>query len=108
MIARKMYSSADSPLQSVLKFLDHSEKYMEFSHDHKQKPGQLPPLRKVDRKIEELRTMQSGSNRMSTRNSLFIDFRTIPVKMSRKPARRKPRKALLTTSMSEEDSPESQ
>ena len=107
MIARKMYANADSPLQSVVKFLDHSEKHMEFSQDHKCRPGQLPPLKRYDKRIEELRATYYGVNPKKT--GVYVDIKSTPVmETRRKPGRRKPRRHVVTSPVFEEDSPESQ
>ena len=105
MIARRMYSNAYSPLQSVVKFLDHSEKYMEFGHDHKGRSGQLPPLKRYDKRIEELRATYYGNNK---KTGVYVDIKSNPVEGSRKYGRRKSRKTRVATPASEEDSPESQ
>ena len=106
MIAKKMFPNSDSNLQSVLKFLDHSEKHMELNSYDKQKPGQLPPIKRVDRKIEELRTMYRGSTTRSSTGSIYVDYRTKPPELGRKGGRKKPRKLRATSPLFEEDSPE--
>ena len=105
MIARKMYSNVGDAHQAVVKFLDHSEKYMEVGTDHKRRPGELPPLKRYDKRIEELRATYYGNYK---KTGVYVDIKSQAAEGSRKHCRRKSRKTRVAAPVSEEDSPESQ
>ncbi len=136
MIATKMYPHASTPKEAVLRFLDHSEKHMELTsydpnHPSRQyRHGHLPPIRRMERKLEELRAMQHRSlpNTMTApslgNNASYLDFRysTVPMTTAaaqahRKAGRKKTRKVQAASlvaaetdvaAASEDDSRESQ
>ncbi len=88
MIAQKIFPYKDNPLQSVLKFLDQSEKYLEFGPDHRPRPGHLPPLKTIDKKIEELRKIYNGYNRRTIGQSYYIDYKISPIDLNQRPVQR--------------------
>ena len=61
----------------------------------------------MTKEIEELRATYYGVNPKKT--GVYVDIKSTPVmETRRKPGRRKPRRHVVTSPVSEEDSPESQ
>ena len=98
MLAQRMYRR-DVTINSVTSLLDHCEECMDFTPDHKPKPGHFPLISRTGTKIDQLSALYGGTGRRTVGNSYFIDHQ-VAKKNKKLPLRKSHSQSLLRKEIS--------